>query len=316
MSWLRRLFRFGDHCGQQTEHMRVKALPEVEKAIQGYIAELGRPCNRLRDIYDKMKEIGPPAVDALLAALRSNNAVLTNRVFELLGEMGDSRAVNPLSKASKISEKQFRAMTGDRGPVRTVNLSGMTVDVKISDLFEEYRENAKEALDKIEQAKTQGHGEPRVVAESHSPSKPDTAGKKPKRTGSLCQGVSPEKLDSVRDQLVLELRNLAIVRDDLIEEFWRKGPIDKISGSGATAAAVIAKVQEEARLIRRHVANIQSLDVTIELSQRFDGVIHDGPEDHIFVNMARRFRNGGVDLIPHLILRTGEDSFKSAYMRL
>ena len=192
----------------------------------------------------------------------------------------------------------------------------MTVDVKVSRLLEEYRKKAKEALDKITQAKTQAHAEPRVAPEPQSPSKPDGVGKRPKRAGALCQGVSPEKLDAIRDDLASELRNLAIVREDLIEDFWRKGPIEKISGSDATTAAVIAKVQEEARLIRQHVANIQSLDVTIERSERFDGVTHDGPEDHIFINMGCRFRNGGVDLIFHHVVRTADESFKFAYMRL
>ena len=75
----------------------------------------------MRAIYDKMKEIGPAAVDALVDVLRSNNSVLTNRVFELLGEIGDPRAVGPLAKASKISEKEFRAMTGDRGPTSVMS---------------------------------------------------------------------------------------------------------------------------------------------------------------------------------------------------
>jgi hypothetical protein len=100
-------------------------------------------------------------------------------------------------------------------------------------------------------------------------------------------------------------------------EFWRRrGPIDTSSGAKATADAVIAKVQEEARLIRQHVANIQSLDVSIEVSSWMDGVTHDGPEDRIHVQMARHFRNGGVDLIMHCIVRTGQDSFEFAYKQL
>ena len=130
------------------------------------------------------------------------------------------------------------------------------------------------------------------------------------------QGVAPERLGSVRDALAERIEALPVVRQGLMQEFWRRGPIDTLSGVKATADAVIAKVQEEARLIKQHVANIQSLDVTIEVSQTFDGVTYDGPEDHIFVKMARRFRNGGVDLIFHHVVRTGEDSFEFAYMQL
>jgi len=102
----------------------------------------------------------------------------------------------------------------------------------------------------------------------------------------------------------------------LIEEFWDRGPIESITGSAATAAAVIAKVKEGARLIRQHVANIQSLDVTIQPGDWLDGVDHDGPEDNIVIKMARHFRNGGVDLIMYFVVRIGQDGFKFAYMRL
>lgn len=149
---------------------------------------------------------------------------------------------------------------------------------------------------------------------------PGTSGAgKPRRstsTGPVCQGVTPERLSSVKDTLAERIGALPVVRQGLMGEFWRRGPIDTLSGAKATADAVIAKVQEEARLIRQHVANIQSLDVTIEVSNQFDGVTDDGPEDHISVTMARRFRNGGVDLIFHHVVRTGEDIFEFAYMRL
>lgn len=135
-------------------------------------------------------------------------------------------------------------------------------------------------------------------------------------SGPVCQEVSPDRLGSVKDALRERIQALPVVRQGLMSEFWARGPIDKVSGSKATADAVVAKVQEEARLIMQHVANIKSLDVTIKVSETFDGVTHDGPEDHIFVKMARTFRNGGVDLLFHHVVRTGGDSFEFAYMRL
>lgn len=135
-------------------------------------------------------------------------------------------------------------------------------------------------------------------------------------TGPICQGVAPERLASIREALEKQIEGLPIVRQGLMEKFWQRGPIDTLSGAKATADAVIAKVQQEARLIKQHVANIESLDVTIMVSQRFDGVTHDGPEDHIVVQMARRFRSGGVDLIFHHVVRMGEEAFEFAYMRL
>ncbi|GAH29935.1 unnamed protein product, partial [marine sediment metagenome] len=49
-------------------------------------------------------------------------------------------------------------------------------------------------------------------------------------------------------------------------------PISTITGADATAEALVSKVKEEATLIRRLVPNVESLDVTIERSSRFDGV--------------------------------------------
>jgi len=97
-------------------------------------------------------QIGAPAVDALIGAIHSDNYVLTNRAFELLEQIGDPRAIAPLSKAANISEMEYRAMTGDKGPTRTVNYFGMAADVTITDLVEEYRERAKKALDEIKEA--------------------------------------------------------------------------------------------------------------------------------------------------------------------
>ena len=144
-TWLREAIAIRD--------TRQKPIGNVEKAIQEYMEELGGPCNRLRAVYEKLIDIGEPAVDVLVSAMCTGNSVLSNRVFELLGKMANSRAVEPLSVASQISEKEFRTMTGDKGPTRTVNLSGRHVEVKVLGLLEEYRRNAKKALEAIEHSK-------------------------------------------------------------------------------------------------------------------------------------------------------------------
>ena len=135
-------------------------------------------------------------------------------------------------------------------------------------------------------------------------------------SASLCQCVPPERLGSVKGALAEQLRGLAVVRGDLPSEFWDRGPLDSLDGAATAASAVVAKVQEEASLIRQHVPNIESLDVSVEFSGSLDGVSHDGPEGHLVIKLARRFRNGGVDLILHHVFRTAEDRFVFAYMRL
>lgn len=137
---------------------RQTPIGDVDKAIREYIEELGGPCNRLRAVYEKLREIGSPAVDALISAIHTKNFILTNRVFDLLGKMGNPRTIEPLSRAATISEKEYRAMTGDRGPTRTVTISGMTTELKVTDLLDEYRQNAKEALDKIKEAELKKKG--------------------------------------------------------------------------------------------------------------------------------------------------------------
>lgn len=203
-TWLREAIAIRD--------ARQSPLGDVDKALQEYITELGGPCNRLRAIYEKLQEIGPPAVDALLAAIRTNNSVLTNRAFEVLGEIGDPRALKPLSKASTITEKEFRAMTGDTGPTRTVNLSGMKVEVKVSGLLEEYRKKAKQALDKIEERKTQGQSEANAASEAEHPGGGTTArgttAPAPldsETVALIVRATAPDNINPARADKVMEL---------------------------------------------------------------------------------------------------------------
>jgi len=208
-TWLREAIAIRD--------ARQTPIGDVDKVLQEYITELGGPCNRLSAIYEKMKEIGRPAIDALLAAIQTNNSVLTNRAFELLGEIGDARVVEPLSKASNILEKEFRAMTGDTGPTRTVNLSGKKVDVKVSDLLEEYRKRAKEALDKIEQPKTEGQGEGNAALEAQSTEASavgsgagGTAPLDPDTVAMIVRATAPDNLNPARANKVMELGSEAV----------------------------------------------------------------------------------------------------------
>jgi len=145
-SWLEQAISIRDE--------RQRPIGDVDKAVQEYIEELGGPCNRLPAVYEQLARIGKPAVEALIIAIRSDNSILRNRAMELLGEIADPRAVEPLSEASKITEGEFRAITGIQGPSTTVDLSGMKVEVRFSNLLSAYRKNAEKALDKIKQANT------------------------------------------------------------------------------------------------------------------------------------------------------------------
>jgi len=131
----------------------------------------------------------------------------------------------------------------------------------------------------------------------------------------LCEHIDPDDLHSINKILVECLLDLVIVRENLANEFWHKGPIDTIKGAQLTADSIIDRVKAEAKIIYRYVANIKSLAVTIRFEDRLDVFHHEGPEDHLMILMSRRFINGGVDSIIHHVFRINQDEYKFAYMR-
>ena len=128
---------------------RKKQIGDVDNAVSSYMFELGQASDKWSVAYDALKRIGPPAVDALIQAIESGNSPLRLRTIDLLSKIGDKRAIEALTKASNISEEDFR-----RIGTKPTKIDGMVIEVPLSELLEEYREKAKEALEKIKVKKS------------------------------------------------------------------------------------------------------------------------------------------------------------------
>lgn len=128
---------------------RAKQVTDVDAAVTSYVDELGKASSTWYVAYDALARIGAPAVGALIEAMESDNRLLWGRAMDLLGKIGDPRAIEPLTKASKISWEDFRKIARTSGTSLTVYYGSTPVQVQLSDLWEEYRQNAKGALKRI-----------------------------------------------------------------------------------------------------------------------------------------------------------------------
>lgn len=128
---------------------RAKQIEDVDSAVSSYIKELGQASTTWPVAYDALKRIGAPATDALVKAIESDNSLLRGRAMDLLGKIGDQRAIEPLTKASKISEEEFRRITGIKGATQTFMMGSVKIEVSLTDMLKEHRENAKTALKEI-----------------------------------------------------------------------------------------------------------------------------------------------------------------------
>lgn len=120
----------------------------------------------------------------------------------------------------------------------------------------------------------------------------------------LCQNVSLYELGSFRSALARQLHSLPVVPSEELNDLWRdRGPIVTKYGAWMTAWSAIRKVRMTARIIRMFVRNLDSLDVSIEISR-----------GRLCIILARHFRSGNTDLILHYIARTGKNKFQFAYL--
>ncbi|MBA7484660.1 hypothetical protein ES707_20190 [subsurface metagenome] len=131
------------------DERKKQQIGDVDNAVSSYMFELGQASDKWFVAYDALERIGPPAVDALIQAIESDNSLLRLRAMDLLGKIGDKRAIEALTKASNISEEDFRRMG-----TKPTKVAGMVIEVPLSDLLEEYRENAKKVLEKIKLKKS------------------------------------------------------------------------------------------------------------------------------------------------------------------
>jgi len=126
-----------------------KDIGDVAKAVGSYMEELGQASDRWFIAYEALARIGAPAIDNLIEAVESDNGLLRSRSIDLLGKIGDQRAVAPLKRASTISEREFRRISRLSGRTQVSYIGGMRIEVPVSDLWEEYRKYAVAALKKI-----------------------------------------------------------------------------------------------------------------------------------------------------------------------
>ena len=127
--------------------------------------------------------------------------------------------------------------------------------------------------------------------------------------------VDTDDLGQYSNTLFKELSALHPVNPNLPEQFWKKGPIESVE-EHKVVDRIIRKLQAESSLIRIHVTGIASTSVTAYRSELLSSVQDEGSHDHLVIQLNRKFRNGGVDLITHLVFRIAADKYKFAYTKL
>lgn len=126
-----------------------KPVAEIESQMKAYLDELGQASDRWNIAYEAIARVGKPAIGPLIQATESENDLLRDRSINLLGKIGDRSAIPALEKAAKLSEQDFRRITGITGKGRMVKMGGAQFEVALSDMLNEYHRYAKDALKEI-----------------------------------------------------------------------------------------------------------------------------------------------------------------------
>ena len=117
------------------------------------IEELGESEEDWLDSYYDLEEMGSEAVEKLIENIKSSNRLLNCRVMDLLGKIGDKRAVEPLKKAAKITEANYKKIIEVSGSSISENMAGIEFEVSVEGLWKDYRKIARNALESINQKK-------------------------------------------------------------------------------------------------------------------------------------------------------------------
>jgi len=112
-----------------------------------HLEELGKASDKCWDSYAAIEAAGAIAIPYLLPLINSDNYLLRGRSIDLLGRVGDSRAVEPLKRAAVISEKEFRSMIFAPDRATTIKVQGL--DIPVHDILTEYRSLAVNALEVV-----------------------------------------------------------------------------------------------------------------------------------------------------------------------
>jgi len=118
--------------------------------VRALLGELGLADQDWMIAYEGLEQIGARAVVPLTLTLRSNNDLLRARAIDLLGRIGDARATEALEQAAWISLDAYKRLSGIAGDIKVTHMAGMRLEIPASELWEEYRDGAKKALDSIQ----------------------------------------------------------------------------------------------------------------------------------------------------------------------
>jgi hypothetical protein len=112
-----------------------------------HVEELGKTDVPCWGSYSAIEAAGACAVPHLLPLISADDYFLRARSIDLLGKVGDARALDPLKKAAVISEREFRTMISASPEASTVKMDGL--DIPVQDMLAEYRRWAKDAYEAV-----------------------------------------------------------------------------------------------------------------------------------------------------------------------
>ena len=129
--------------------VKAKPISEIESSLNSYLEELGRAGSDWNVAYQSIARLGTPAIPALIRAVESGNDLLRSSSIDLLGKIGDKNALPVLEKAARMSEADFRRMTGITGKGRQVMMGGTQIEVSLKEDLDSYHSYAKGAIQNI-----------------------------------------------------------------------------------------------------------------------------------------------------------------------
>lgn len=93
---------------------RKKNIENIDtEAIDSYIHSLGEANSGWLIARDTLARIGEPVVPLLIKALKSNNSLLCRRSADLLGEIGNIKAIEPLIKSAESGNQDLSRIATD-----------------------------------------------------------------------------------------------------------------------------------------------------------------------------------------------------------
>jgi HEAT repeat protein len=199
--------------------------------------ELSQSASLGRQPVDVLTDIGKPAVNPLVAALKDNHPLVRRHAAEALGEIKDPRAVEPLIAALKDSDSLIRRHVvealGKIGDLRAIK---PLIAVLNEDRESHVRMSAAEALGRI--------GEPSVAEALISALKD--------KHWSV-RSCSAKVLGKIKDPLAVEPLVSALKDEDATVRGYAADALGEIKDARAVAP-LVATLQDQDRNVRKRAA--------------------------------------------------------------